>query len=158
MQLTSSSHKGYSAFYIPSRPASVTFQSGCWFGFNNTKWINVLVMGFIKTLFQFHRLFSVERHVVFNKWPSEKRHYHCSFIQWLITDAVCMSHRTASTDMLINEWWSGIILEEHCTVLISGTLKEFALSLHRKTTKKRIITSVSDENQTGLLPNASQKL
>jgi len=114
-------------------------------------------MGFIKTLFQFHRLFSVERYVVFNKWHSEWCHYHCSFIQGLITDAVSMSHRRTSSDMVINEWWSGIIVEEHCTVLISGTLTEFALRLQRKTTKKLVITTISDETQTGLLPNTSQK-
>jgi len=48
-------------------------------------------------------------------------------------------------------------VEEHCTVLISGTLTEFALRLQRKTTKKLVITTISDETQTGLLPNTSQK-
>ena len=125
---------------------------------NSTKWIHVLVMGFIKTLSQLHRLFSVERYVVFSKWHREWRHCHCSFIHGLISDAVSMSHRRASTDMVINEWWSGIIVEEHCTVLISGTLTEFALSLRRKSKKKLIITTISDETQAGFLPNASQKL
>jgi hypothetical protein len=125
---------------------------------NNTKWINVLVMGFVKTLFQFHRLFSVERYVVFNTWHSEWRHCHYSHIHGPILDAVSMSHRRASTDMVISEWWSGIIVEEHSIVLISGTLTEFALSLRRKTTKKFIITTISDETQAGLFPNESEAL
>jgi len=70
---------------------------------NNTKWMKVLVIGVIKTLFQFHRLFSVEGYVMFNKLHSEWHHYHCSVIQGLTTDAVSMSHRRASTDVVINE-------------------------------------------------------
>jgi hypothetical protein len=69
---------------------------------NSTKWINVLVMGFVKTLFQLNRLFSVERYVVFNRWHSEWRHCHCSHIHGPISDAVSMSHRRASNDMVIN--------------------------------------------------------
>jgi len=53
---------------------------------NNTKLMNVRIIGFIKTLIQFHRLFSVERlnverfsverYVVFNKLHSEWRQYY----------------------------------------------------------------------------------
>lgn len=125
---------------------------------NNTKWMNVLVMGFIKTPFQFHRLCCAKWYVVFNKWHSEWRHYHCPYIHGLNTDVVNMSHRTASTDMVINDWWSGVIVEEHRTVLISGTLTEFARSLQKTPKKKLIITTISDETQTGHFPNASQKL
>jgi len=49
-------------------------------------------------------------------------------------------------------------VEEHCAVLISGTLTEFAVNLPRKTKKQLIITTILDETQTGHLPNASQKL
>jgi hypothetical protein len=40
-------------------------------------------------------------------------------------------------------------VEEHCTVLISGTLKKSAVSFPRKTKKQLIITTISDETQTG---------
>jgi hypothetical protein len=40
-------------------------------------------------------------------------------------------------------------VEEYCTVLISGTLKKSAVSLPRKTKKQLVITTVSDEAQTG---------
>jgi hypothetical protein len=93
---------------------------------SRTKWIYVLVVDYTQTLFQFHRLFSVERYAVFNKWHSEWRHYQCPFIRWFNVDAVSRLDSRASTGTVINEWWSGKVLEENCTVLMSGTATEFA--------------------------------